>query len=344
MTYEVTIGIPVYNVEQYIRPTLDAALAQTYDSIEFLILDDCGTDHSMDIVQAYQQTHPRGKDIRIVRQPRNRGIGNTRNRIIDEARGRYLFFLDSDDLLPANAIQVLHEAAVRHHAQIVYGSHEHITDFGGEVKVEKCLYTPKFFTEGDDFANYAYSDYDHVSANVWKFLADVSIYRDNHLRFPEINYWEDFVMTIDMCAYIQRAVFLSDIIYQYYSRYGTLSNNQKRDRISKAEIVATMDAMTDLKHISQRFIGKAYYSSRLLKIMQTSFYVVCSVLRNEKIITPSFTKSELRDFMRYPVSVCTMLTFRKCRLHHVLFYLLGVLPASWSLFAMRQMGKYKGII
>ena len=69
MSYEVTIGIPVYNVEKYIRLTMDSALSQTFGSIEFLILDDCGTDKSMDVVREYQQTHPRGKDIHIISQP-----------------------------------------------------------------------------------------------------------------------------------------------------------------------------------------------------------------------------------------------------------------------------------
>lgn len=91
--YEVTIGIPVYNVEKYISLAMDSALSQTFESIEFLICDDCGKDSSMDIIREYQKTHPRGKDIRIVRQPQNKGIGEARNRIVKEALGRYLFFL-----------------------------------------------------------------------------------------------------------------------------------------------------------------------------------------------------------------------------------------------------------
>ena len=89
--YEVTIGIPVYNAEKYIRLAMDSALAQTFNDIEFLVIDDCGTDSSVDIVREYQQTHPRGKDIRIVRQPQNGGLGRARNRIIDEAQGIYLY-------------------------------------------------------------------------------------------------------------------------------------------------------------------------------------------------------------------------------------------------------------
>ena len=91
MEYEVTIGIPVYNVEKYIRESLDSALAQTYPNIEFLICDDCGTDSSIAIVEEYQNSHPRGKDIRIVQQPRNMGLGCARNRMIAEAKGKYIF-------------------------------------------------------------------------------------------------------------------------------------------------------------------------------------------------------------------------------------------------------------
>ena len=97
MKYEVTIGMAVYNVGKYIRMSLDSALAQTFESIEFLILDDCGTDESMDIVREYQLKHSRGKNIRILSQPHNMGIGMARNRIIDEAQGCFLYFMDSDD-------------------------------------------------------------------------------------------------------------------------------------------------------------------------------------------------------------------------------------------------------
>lgn len=65
--YEVTIGFPVYNVEKYLRKTMESALSQIFESIEYLICDDFGTDSS--ILEEYQQKHQRGKDIHIVHQP-----------------------------------------------------------------------------------------------------------------------------------------------------------------------------------------------------------------------------------------------------------------------------------
>ena len=103
MKYDVTIGIPVYNVEPYITQSLESALAQTYPSIEFLLVDDASSDLSVDIVRRFQMNHPRGADIRILSNPKNLGVSSSRNRIIDEAQGDYLYFMDADDLIAENS-------------------------------------------------------------------------------------------------------------------------------------------------------------------------------------------------------------------------------------------------
>jgi len=344
MAYEVTIGIPVYNVEKYIRLTMDSALAQTFDSIEFLVLDDCGTDSSMDIVREYQQTHPRGKDIRIVRQPQNMGIGMARNRIIDEAQGHYLFFMDADDEMPNDSIKRLYHAAQQYSAQIVYGSNERIYDFDGRKRIEKDLYRPMQFLHGDDFAEYAYDSYGNIPANVWKYLIDIHVYRDNHLRFPDINYWEDFIMTMDLPTYITRAVFISDVIYRYFCRYGTLSNYQQRSRIDKSEIRQTLDAMYEVKQMFRRLKPKSYFHKWLYKVMMTHFYMVCAVLKEENVIVPSFTNKELRDVIQSPLSMSEILRLKGWHLKILFLYFLGVLPPVLSVMVIRLLGKLKGLV
>lgn len=344
MAYEVTVGIPVYNVEKYIRLTMDSALAQTFDSIEFLVLDDCGTDSSMDIVREYQQTHPRGKDIRIVRQPQNMGIGMARNRIIDEAKGKYLFFMDADDEMPNDSIQRLYHAAQQYSAQIVYGSNERIYDFDGRKRIEKDLYRPMQFLHGDDFANYAYESYRNIPANVWKYLIDISVYRDNHLRFQDINYWEDFVMTMDLPTYITRAVFIPNIIYIYYCRYGSLSNYQKRDHSDKSEIQKTIDAMAVVKSHSNRLKSKPYFHKWLYKVMMTHFYIACTILKQSKNINPPFTECEVRDVMRSPLTFSDSLHLKGWKWKNLSLYLLGVLPVSVSISLVRLLGKLKGLL
>lgn len=344
MNYEVTIGIPVYNAEKYIRQTLDSALAQTFQSIEFLVLDDCGTDGSMAVVREYQQTHPRGKDIRIVSQPRNMGIGHGRNRIIDETRGAYLLFLDADDELPPQAVERLWQTARQYQAQLVYGSHERIIDYDGKTTVEVNRYDDRQFDTNDDLCQFAYDEYGRIPAMVWKYLIDIRVYRDHHLRFPNANFWEDFAMTIDLPTYVERAAFVSDIVYRYYSRYGTLSNNQERQHIDKQEILKTAVAIGRLKGESGRLRSKPYYLKRCLKLMKTLFFMVCYVLKNERIISPSFTARELRDMMRSPLSWRDVIGLDKWHLSNLLFVLLGKLPPSMSVFLVRQLGRRKGLV
>lgn len=342
--YDVTIGIPVYNVEKYIRLTMDSALAQTFPNIEFLVLDDCGQDGSMNIVREYQKTHPRGKDIRIVRQPQNGGIGRARNRIIDEAKGRYLFFMDADDTLPEQAIETLYSTAQKYDAQIVYGSNERIYIDGSEQRTEHNIYVPMQFFGGDAFARYAYASYANISANVWQYLIDIRVYRDNHLRFPDINYWEDFVMTMNLPTYITRAVFVPDVVYRYYCRSGTLSNYQQRDHIDKSEIQRTIDAMAVVKQGWSRLQTKPYFHQWLYKVMMTHFYMACSILKEENIITPSFSKLEIRNIVRWPISFMEVLKMKGWRMRNLALYLLGVLPASLSVSVIRMLGKRKGLL
>jgi len=245
--YEVTIGIPVYNVERYIRLTMDSALAQTFRNIEFLVLDDCGTDSSIDIVREYQQTHPRGKDIRIVRQPQNGGLGRARNRIIEEASGKYLYHLDADDAIAPNTIELLYQQAVKYDADIVYGSHERIETIGDSPKRILFCYPKMVFLKENEFADKVYSDYAFLQAMTWNFLIKRSVYIENNIRHKPVNYWEDFSTTIDLPTYVTRAVLLPDITYYYYCRNNSLSNYQKRNHIDKSEIQKTIDAMALVK-------------------------------------------------------------------------------------------------
>ena len=106
--YKVTVGMPVYGVENYIQKSLLSVLNQTYkDDFEILVVDDLGPDNSMSIVEELQNSHPRGNSIRILTQPKNMGCWAARNRILEEAQGEYLLLLDSDDYLSEDAIEKL---------------------------------------------------------------------------------------------------------------------------------------------------------------------------------------------------------------------------------------------
>ena len=336
MEYEVTIGIPVYNAEKYIRKTLESALAQSFSNIEFLVLDDCGTDASMGIVREMQSTHLRGGDIRIVSQPQNMGIGEARNKILDTASGKYLYFMDADDTIEANNIELLYDNAKRYNADIVYGSYERIETCGDEVKHMLFRFESKQFLQENEFASWAYDAYGNLPAMVWNMLIDIGVFRKNALRFPSVSYWEDFAMTTDLPTYVHRAVLLPDITYHYCCRVNSASNFQKRSRIEKKEIEDVISAMAIVKRNSHRIANKPYFHKRMIKVMKTHFFMCQSILHNRSLISPSFTAREIRDVMKSPLSFAETLMLKGMRTKNLIFYSLGMLPPTVSVALMKM--------
>ncbi len=345
MEYEVTIGIPVYNTEEYAKRMMESVMAQTFESIEILILDDCGTDASMDIIRDYQQNHPRGKDIRIVRQPRNMGIGEARCRLVTEARGKYFFFLDADDAIAPNAIELLHDNAIRYQADIVYGSYEqYFTKDNKTLEKRIYRYETMHLLEPDSFAQWAYAKYSHLQAQTWNFLIDLEIYRKNNLNYMPLNFWEDFTFTINLPIYIHRAVLLSDITYFYYRREGSLSVPRRRNHIDKSETDNTISSLNQLKFKIDIVRNKPYFSRWLFKIMMTEFYVVCNIISKRHIISPKYSDRELRDAMKSPLSLKEILELPDLKVRNFAMYMLGVMPPVVSVNVVRLLGKGRGLI
>lgn len=342
MEYDVTIAIPVYNAERYLRDTMLSALAQDYPAVEFLIVDDCGTDGSMDLLRQLQQEHPRGGDIRVVRQPRNMGVGAARNRIIDEARGEFLYFLDADDLIVPNTLSLMMAAARQHDAQWVRASHERVEVYDETPRTNPIVLENKVFTDNESFATFAIHNFGHLDTSIWNILFKVSLLREHRLRFVETNFWEDLAFTYELVTYVERAVMLSDITYSYYCRENTLSNYQNRQDISKQEILRNMATIDSVKPNALRLLGRSYLADWLNAVLTTDFYIVCNVLRKRHNIQPQMTDTELRNCMRSPLSLAQ--TVRYTGVQQWLQWLLGALPSSLSIALVRILGRMKGVI
>ncbi len=344
MKYEVTIGIPVYNAEKYIRQSLDSALTQSFENIEYLIVDDCGTDSSMPIVSEIKQTHSRGKDIRILNQSQNMGPGAARNKIIDEAQGRFLYFLDADDLMESNTIALLMEHQQRTGADIVYGSYDKIETYN-QGRVLEIRQYPFLELEGDDsLATYAYRRNGSMQTTIWNYIVNTELLRKACLRFVETKYWEDMAFTFDLVTLCHKAVLLPDITYHYMCHYDSLSNYQHREQISKDEILRNISVVDYMKRQCAKSKGKSYQPQRYLSALKTDFFILCYILKNVQKITPSFTHKELKDMMGHPATLSEIVGFRKGRVKNFLFYLFGKLPARVMVWTGSLIGKRKGLV
>lgn len=341
MKHEITIGIPVFQAENYIQKTIESALAQTYPNIEFLVVDDGSTDTSIDIIHHLQTSHNRGSAIRLIVNSSNLGVSQTRNRIIEEAQGDFLYFLDSDDIIPPNAIELLMENIKSHHADISFGSYERI-DLDGQRSIYQ--YPDIVYETNDEFGSFAYRKYFGIQASACNFLVKTSLLREHLLRFRNSKFWEDTIFTLELVTYIERAVLLSTITYSYLRREKSLSDIRPNDRIEKKEILQYFKTVEELKQRKDSLIKKPYYPNRCYIAIMSDIYIICNILKRWKHITPSFSFKELKSQLNHPATLLQILAFRQTRMKNIFLYLLGKLPAPLSIGAIWCMGKMKKII
>lgn len=112
---KVSVIIPVYNVEKYLRECLDSVIDQTLKEIEIICVDDCSPDNSIDILNEYAAKDSR---IKIFRNEQNKGLAASRNVGIKHAEGEYIGFIDSDDFISSNYFEELYKKALEHDADI----------------------------------------------------------------------------------------------------------------------------------------------------------------------------------------------------------------------------------
>ena len=341
MKYDVTIGIPVYESVDVIKRSLESVLAQTYPFIEFLVIDDCGNDGSMAIVQQFQMEHPRGTDIHIIRHTQNMGVSAARNRIIDEASGDYLYFMDSDDVIAENTIEITMQNVRQYDAEIVFGSYERIETTG-----QRTVYKYPFLQllHEDELATFAYRKYAGIQASACNYLVKTSLLREYHHRFIDTNYWEDLVFTFDLVTLVKRAVLLPDITYTYLCREGSLSHYQHRQQISKEEIMNNAHAIDYLKQPSYFIYNKGYYPNRCVNIALTDFYIACYILKRRKCIIPYINNCEIKSIMRHPAEWSQIVHFKHSRLKNVLLFLIGRMPSYLCVATIYCCGKMKKLL
>lgn len=220
--YKVSVIIPVYNVESFIREALLSALNQTFKSIEYIIVDDHGKDRSMEVVREVQCKHPRGVDMRICVHEKNSGLSAARNTGIAAATGEYIFFMDSDDEITPDCIEQHYNALANSGACFTIGNIElvgaksiHVRDFPPECVTTDLLST--FFLRK------------------WSVSACNKLYRknflqNNGLRFQEGLLQEDILWSYQLCLYTDKAAWVAERTYVYKVHEASITHSKVSSR------------------------------------------------------------------------------------------------------------------
>lgn len=134
----VSIIMPNYNSERFLHETINSVLDQTYKNWELLIVDDCSTDQSVPIIESYANSDPR---IRLLLNDQNRGAAHSRNSAISQAKGKWIAFLDSDDVWVKEKLQTQLDFMIKLHIYFCYSKYERIDE--ETVSLGKTVGGPK---------------------------------------------------------------------------------------------------------------------------------------------------------------------------------------------------------
>lgn len=348
-TCQISVGMPVWGVEKYIRRCLLSILDQEFDNMEVLVVNDCTPDKSIDIAKEIVSSHPKGNLIRIIEQSQNMGCWAARNRIIDEAKGKYILLIDSDDYFAEGAIPALYKEAERTGAEITYGSISVVNNKGELIPnsgVQGICQKDFVLIGKDKLASYANDNIHELKLHnfIWNNLIRSDFINKHQLKFRKTKFWDDVLFNADMQPLVESACFLSRVTYNYVIREDSLSSYQSRDHINMDEIKQHLSNQHYLKTQSLSLKGKPYYETRVTKMMLNMFYTIIGIIRNQAKLSEKINKAEIRQAIQHPLRIKEIIKFRKYKGINILFWTIGMMPDSISFATIQSIGKIKKLI
>lgn len=260
MNPKISVILPVYNVEKYIDQCLKSIADQSYDDIEVIVVDDCGSDRSMTIVKKFIDNYSGSKIFRIITHPQNKGLSAGRNTGIKNALGEFLFFIDSDDWLEKdNALELIYNAQCIHDATLTMANSRMIDDTTGKIyKVVDSDYVNDY--SKNDNANQEYK----IGGTAWNKLIKREFVIEHELYFDEGIVWEDTLWVFKLKCLAPTIETIDSITYNYRCRGGSIMNT---------------------------FTEKHLYSFILLPLLASSYVI------HHKIDKQQFAEKAIEDYM-----------------------------------------------
>ena len=235
-----SILVPVYNVAPYIEDCLQSVMNQTWQgSLECILVDDCGTDDSMQLIEQKLQAYSGKVDFRIIRHQQNRGLSAARNSGIDAAKGDYVYFLDSDDEITPDCIERLSKPLESRNYDFVVGGYQII---GSQVQMDPLRLEDGVSLNGEEVLQaYRVKDWYLMSVNK---LYQVAFLNRHHLRFLEGIIHEDELWSFQIACLAQSLYAANHVTYLYKIREGSITV-KKNYRRSCTCINLTLQKMCD---------------------------------------------------------------------------------------------------
>lgn len=217
-----TFVVPCYNVEKYIQQCLDSIYDCDLpeDRCEVLCINDCSPDDTQTILEQNQKRHD---NLRIVVHDKNKGLGGARNTGIHEAKGRFLWFVDSDDMVTAHGLNALVHKTIEQDLDVLCFNYRRIDETGNELSEHK-VFKDTFVRDGYSFVKSVFGNgIVYHMGYVVRFLYRSDYLRQHQLFFPEKVRWEDTVFMPKALLEAERVAAVSDVLYSYRVNVASIS-------------------------------------------------------------------------------------------------------------------------
>lgn len=228
---KISVIVPVYNVEQYLKRCVQSILNQTYSNLEIILVDDGSTDNSRKICDTFED-----KRIKVFHK-KNEGLGKARNTGIKKATGKYYMFVDSDDYIDSTIIENLYTKLNEKKADTCIGGFKRV--YADKTEVFSNIYADQTFY-GTDVVNKVLSRMfgkkskkdDHIEMSVWKVLFSSNIIKQNNILFPSEKEFisEDIIFDIDYFSKAKVVTMSSDVGYNYCDNSDSLTTRYNSNR------------------------------------------------------------------------------------------------------------------
>lgn len=314
---EISVIVPVYNVEPYIEKCIDSICNQSFKDIEILCIDDCGTDNSMSIVESCANRDVR---IKILRHPYNKGLGAARNTGVRHSTGKYLACVDSDDWIAPSMLEKCRNVLEDRQMDSVW------------VKVNTYVEDTGLFTT-DNYYKTLYAAPGGIirltpenlltyPVNAWNKVYRTSFIKQNNILWSDGLLYEDLEFYYHFYTLSHKIYLIDELLYFYRWRAGSIMNNTDSGLMKVEDIYeVTYNIYSYLKsseifdiyessflNLLERninlYINNKYYTDRV----KNSVYSLLKRINYPVDFKSSKTRKFLNSFVPYHRTIYTVLT------------------------------------
>lgn len=281
----VSVIIPVYNVEKYLKECLDSIINQTYKDIEILIVNDGSTDGSLNICNKYAE---KDKRIQIISQ-NNEGLSAARNAAIKIAKGEYLTFVDSDDFISLDMIEYLYLMLNESNADMAVCQHEYVDEKSNKLSFKKIRSNDRVIIGNRNCMKEFFCSFD-IDTVAWAKLYRTSYFEN--IKFPIGKYHEDIFTTYLIVEQCEKIVIGKKKKYSYRQRYNSISKKS----FSEKHLDAVKGNLEREAHIAKIYPELRTYARAKVIYAANQCSIKMSTSKNYDSQTIKFLQDQYRNY------------------------------------------------